>query len=280
MALIAAKKIMTAPVAGMLGCFQPTSGQHPTRSLTVDVSRCFSTLRGAEFVESHAFNEGSYQRGVDYFEQDNVFDAVVRGNILAGVSHGRDGNVYKIFLAWSPNGYISYGHCTCYVGHFGTCKHAVALLLTWIEQRHVFRPAVKVVSLPPSILQRICGYLGPPVEGTRVNSSLIAAATVCRAWRSELRPMIPFFTSCVFGPAGAAINVGRPVALSLAGGPFTVEAWIRPAFDAATGTVVAKVGEVSECNEGVRVENNRGEWLRVESNFGVGFLFSGRGLWR
>jgi len=72
----------------------------------------------------------SWQRGVNYYEQGNVFSLLEdKDVIIAKVSGTRD---YKVKL-WTENNELD-GSCSCPMGDAGVfCKHCVAVGLTYLE---------------------------------------------------------------------------------------------------------------------------------------------------
>ena len=74
-------------------------------------------------------NSASYQRGVEYYQEDSVKNVVRRGNRFEGKVQGS--SRYKVKL--EVNGGILDFECNCPYDHDGICKHAVAMGLAILE---------------------------------------------------------------------------------------------------------------------------------------------------
>lgn len=78
-----------------------------------------------------------YERGERYFRDDRIFNARRHDRTLKALCRGSQPNPYRVNVTLGPDG-IEAGSCSCPVGDDGRCKHAVALLLTWVKQPNAF----------------------------------------------------------------------------------------------------------------------------------------------
>jgi uncharacterized Zn finger protein len=81
--------------------------------------------------------EGSFERGRGYFRRGHVLDPRRQGNTLKARCIGSRARPYQVEVTLGPEG-IVVGDCSCPVGRGGHCKHAAALLLTWLHQPDAF----------------------------------------------------------------------------------------------------------------------------------------------
>ena len=72
----------------------------------------------------------SFGRGRSYYRNGAIFDTVRRGNQIEGFCAGSTPEPYQVKVTLTKNG-IAGNECSCPVG--GSCKHVVALLLTWVH---------------------------------------------------------------------------------------------------------------------------------------------------
>ncbi len=79
----------------------------------------------------------AYQRGYQYFEDERVINPRRRGQSLISECEGSQPAPYRVEVRIGPIG-ILYGSCTCPAGEGGHCKHAAALLLTWLHEPDLF----------------------------------------------------------------------------------------------------------------------------------------------
>jgi hypothetical protein len=79
----------------------------------------------------------SYQKGYRYFEDEAILNPRRRGQSLIAECQGSHPAPYRVEVRLSPDG-ISWGNCTCSGGEGGHCKHAAALLLTWLHEPQNF----------------------------------------------------------------------------------------------------------------------------------------------
>lgn len=79
----------------------------------------------------------AYQRGYRYFEDETILNPRRRGFCLIAECQGTQPAPYRVEICLGPGG-IEEGSCTCPGGEGGRCKHAAALLLTWINEPDLF----------------------------------------------------------------------------------------------------------------------------------------------
>ena len=79
----------------------------------------------------------AFQRGYRYFEDDTILNPRRRGNCLIAECQGSQPTPYRVEIQLSADG-IKSGLCSCTGGEGGHCKHAAALLLTWIHESQTF----------------------------------------------------------------------------------------------------------------------------------------------
>ncbi len=79
-----------------------------------------------------------FLRGNEYFKNGSIFNAVIQGHELKAECEGRNGT-YRVYADIGDE-IIKRATCNCpYSRGEKTCKHAVALLLTWINNPSEFR---------------------------------------------------------------------------------------------------------------------------------------------
>lgn len=79
----------------------------------------------------------SFHRGQRYFQDGHILNPRRQGNVLKALCAGSRLEPYRIQITLDPAG-IAQGDCSCPVGVGGHCKHAVALLLTWLHEPGIF----------------------------------------------------------------------------------------------------------------------------------------------
>jgi uncharacterized Zn finger protein len=82
-------------------------------------------------------NDRYYERGEGYFHEDRIRQPRREGRTLKAFCRGSRPSPYRIEIELDDNG-IAAGQCSCPVGDGDTCKHAVALLLTWVQEPEAF----------------------------------------------------------------------------------------------------------------------------------------------
>jgi uncharacterized Zn finger protein len=106
-----------------------------------------------QLTESHVrgwTDEAYYKRGQGYFRSGYIFDPRLQGRTLKARCLGSRPWPYHVEVTLGQEGIVS-GNCSCPVGGGGYCKHAVALLLTWVHERDAF---VEVEELESALRQR------------------------------------------------------------------------------------------------------------------------------
>ncbi len=79
----------------------------------------------------------SYQKGYRYYEDEAILNPRLRGQSLIAECQGSLPTPYRVEIRLAPEG-IQWGSCTCTAGEGGHCKHAAALLLTWLHEPDSF----------------------------------------------------------------------------------------------------------------------------------------------
>lgn len=79
----------------------------------------------------------SFQRGERYYRLGHIIGPHRQGHTLKARCAGSRPQPYHVEISLSING-ILLGECSCPVGSGGHCKHAVALLLTWLHEPESF----------------------------------------------------------------------------------------------------------------------------------------------
>lgn len=82
----------------------------------------------------------SFTRGRRYFQQGTILNAMQQGNKLKAQCYGSMPYPYRVWIQLGAEG-IEAGECSCPVGPGGHCKHAAALLLTWLDDPGSFLEA-------------------------------------------------------------------------------------------------------------------------------------------
>lgn len=79
----------------------------------------------------------SLNRGRQYFSAGSIHRPQRRGNTLTAECFGSMDQPYHVEITLGDSGVVS-GDCSCPVGDGGQCKHAAALLLTWLHTPESF----------------------------------------------------------------------------------------------------------------------------------------------
>jgi uncharacterized Zn finger protein len=82
--------------------------------------------------------EASFGRGVGYYHEGHILHARRQGDTLKARCVGSEPQPYYVQVTLDEKG-IASGDCSCYVGAGGHCKHAAALLLTWLHDPERFQ---------------------------------------------------------------------------------------------------------------------------------------------
>jgi hypothetical protein len=79
----------------------------------------------------------AFQRGFRYFEDEAIMNPRRRGQSLISECQGSQLAPYRVELRIGSDEILD-GSCSCPAGDGGHCKHAAALLLTWIREPEMF----------------------------------------------------------------------------------------------------------------------------------------------
>ncbi len=82
-------------------------------------------------------SEASFGRGDNYFRQGNILSPRRQERTLRAECLGSQPSPYRVKVTLGETG-IAAGSCSCPIGTGGHCKHAVALLLTWLHEPERF----------------------------------------------------------------------------------------------------------------------------------------------
>ena len=83
----------------------------------------------------------SFSRSLDY-TGEMLSHLKQNGNLLKCQSFGSEGSRYKVEVTLNQTK-INEGHCSCFVGDNGRCKHVAALLIAWRNERDRFEKPVE-----------------------------------------------------------------------------------------------------------------------------------------
>lgn len=107
----------------------------------------------------------SFQKGYRYFEDEAILNPRKRGQSLIAECQGTQPAPYRVEVRLGPEG-ILWGSCSCSAGEGGHCKHAAALILTWLHEPDTFvevpeiekllenRPRAELISLIQQMVTR------------------------------------------------------------------------------------------------------------------------------
>jgi uncharacterized Zn finger protein len=82
--------------------------------------------------------EPSFARGERYFQQGNILNPRRQGQTLKALCLGSQPQPYRVEILLDAQSIVA-GECSCPVGGGGHCKHAAALLLTWLHEPEEFQ---------------------------------------------------------------------------------------------------------------------------------------------
>ena len=85
----------------------------------------------------HWTGEASFGRGQGYFHRGHILNPRRQGNTLKARCSGSRPQPYHVEVTLGSEGIVA-GACSCPVGGGGHCKHAAALLLTWLHEPNTF----------------------------------------------------------------------------------------------------------------------------------------------
>jgi len=95
-------------------------------------------------------DERSFERGQGYFRRGHILDPRRQGDTLKARCLGSRPTPYYVEVTLGQGSIVA-GTCSCPVGGGGHCKHAAALLLTWLHQPETF---LEVEDLDTALNQR------------------------------------------------------------------------------------------------------------------------------
>jgi len=87
-----------------------------------------------------------FQRGQKYYEQGAIYDQKQQEMTLKSKCSGSQAPFYRQEIVFDNKG-IKFAECSCPVGDGGHCKHAVALLLTWVNDPDSFQEVEAIDSI-------------------------------------------------------------------------------------------------------------------------------------
>ena len=99
--------------------------------------------------------DASFRRGVRYYRQGKILNPRRQVETLKALCSGSQPEPYRVEIRLGLKGIVA-GHCSCPVGGGGRCKHAAALLLTWLHEPETFQ---EVEDLETSLARRSKGEL-------------------------------------------------------------------------------------------------------------------------
>jgi hypothetical protein len=85
----------------------------------------------------HWVGEPSFGRGETYYRHGHILNPRRQGEVLKGRCLGSQARPYELSICLGAEGIVG-GVCSCPVGGGGRCKHAAALLLTWVHEPEAF----------------------------------------------------------------------------------------------------------------------------------------------
>jgi len=80
----------------------------------------------------------SFGRGERTYHQGRILNPQRQAETLKAICFGSQPEPYRVEIVLGPQGIVA-GQCSCPVGGRGRCKHAAALLLTWLHEPHTFQ---------------------------------------------------------------------------------------------------------------------------------------------
>jgi len=85
----------------------------------------------------HWTNSAYFQRGQNYYRMGAIYNQRRQGMVIKSQSSGSYQDYYRQEVEFNEKGILS-ADCSCPVGDGGYCKHAIALLLTWVNDPDSF----------------------------------------------------------------------------------------------------------------------------------------------
>ena len=93
-------------------------------------------------------NSGIFSRGLSYYKTGRILNVICRGGELNATVRGNGSIPYEVTVL-STKEEICEATCTCFYGSDGEmCKHMVAAMLKWIEQRDKMKSQKTFKPLP------------------------------------------------------------------------------------------------------------------------------------
>ncbi len=146
---------------------------------------------------------GSFSRGLRYYQKGYIVDPRIEGSTLKAQCRGSMPTPYRVEVTLGAQG-IRSGHCSCPVGSGGHCKHAVALLLTWLHEPERFveteplharlaqRSKEELIALIQRMLRlypELEDLLALPVPGGSQTDAPVDPGLIRRQVENVLRPL-------------------------------------------------------------------------------------------
>ncbi len=97
-----------------------------------------SIPRISKSIITHWTDDVYFQRGQKYYEQGAIYEQRIQGMTIKSKCSGSQAPFYRQEVLFDSKG-IKSAQCSCPVGAGGHCKHAVALLLTWLNDPDSFK---------------------------------------------------------------------------------------------------------------------------------------------
>jgi len=98
----------------------------------------------------HWTNSAYFQRGQNYYRMGAIYNQLRQGMAIKSQCSGSYQDFYRQEVEFNEKGILS-ADCSCPVGDGGYCKHAIALLLTWVNDPDSF---AELEALDRSLEQR------------------------------------------------------------------------------------------------------------------------------
>ena len=134
----------------------PISASAPT---TTDAGRGLT-----EVLVRMMFSADSFEKGQQYHDFNTVFNRRILGNTISGDCKGSSRPPYSISAVLAEKS-VRKCVCSCPIGEKGKCKHAVALLLSWVHCRDKFKVQKTFQSpVAPSPVPPTPKHLQPPIK--------------------------------------------------------------------------------------------------------------------
>ncbi|MFO8110702.1 MAG: SWIM zinc finger family protein [Thermoplasmata archaeon] len=86
--------------------------------------------------------QGRFSRGIQYHLAGFVRDRVRKDGRLEATVMGSYRRSYRVTVSLTDDGHIQSTNCSCPDDHYGDCKHIVAVLLDWLEDKKSFKEVI------------------------------------------------------------------------------------------------------------------------------------------